>query len=486
MKMNTNIIRLLIGCLFLWNCAKKDDIPTNLVAKDFVWKGMNAYYLHQDKIPDLSDRRFSSQFQLNDFLSTFATPQELFTSLIYTQPPNTDTQSFLIDDYTQPTNIPYPRVSRTRGMEFGIIEEPGHAQNVIGYVLYILPNSDAATKTITRGEFFNQVDGTQLTKNNYRNLLLNGNNSITIHMVNFDGTTVTPTTKTVALTKGNYTHNTIFQEKVFNQGGKNIGYIMFNNDFTTHIKDLNSSFQRLKTQNVNELILDLRYNIAGNTLDKTVSQLASMITGQFPNEVFLKRRWNTKAQPWFEANQPDSLLLKFPTRIDANTAIHSLQLTDIYIISNEFTSSAIELLMNSLQSHINVHFIGNQTTGNNTGSITLYNSEDYDFANRNMTHTFALQPIVLTFLNKNDQSYPTGVTPTAITCRRENILNLGVLGELSDPLLNRTLNYVATGNSGNSGTCNPMNFQFVYHSVQAQQLQEIGVFIEQDLPNTNL
>ncbi len=43
----------------------------NLVVHDFVWKGLNAYYLHQDEIADLADRRFSSDQELNAYLTTF-------------------------------------------------------------------------------------------------------------------------------------------------------------------------------------------------------------------------------------------------------------------------------------------------------------------------------------------------------------------------------------------------------------------------------
>ncbi len=72
-----------------------------------------------------------------------------------------------------------------------------------------------------------------------------------------------------------------------------------------------------------------------------------MITGQFPDEVVIKEEWNSKAQPWFLANQPDSLITKFPTKLNTTTDINSLNLTDVYIILNgdSFTgSSAIELL----------------------------------------------------------------------------------------------------------------------------------------------
>ena len=213
-----------------------------------------------------------------------------------------------------------------------------------------------------------------------------------------------------------------------------------------------------------------------------------MITGQFPDEVLIKEQWNTKAQAWFEVNQPDSLITKFPTKLDVTTDINSLNLTDVYIILNgeNYTgSSATELLINSLKPYMNVYIIGNTTAGNNTGSITLYNSEDYDFELKNTTHTLALQPIVLSFLNKDDQTYENGITSNLIPCTNEDLLDLGVLGETSDPILNSVLNYIASGTAVSNTNCNPSNFEYLFNSINNQREIDTGVFITQDLPNTN-
>ena len=476
----------LFGFFFLFlifSCSKQEEIPADVQVNDFIWKGLNAYYLHQDQIPDLSDRRFSSQIGLNSYLKGF-TSTDLFSSLLIP----TDTKSTLIEDLTTLTTS-QQRVSNTHGVEFGLIAEPNHTDNVIGFVQYILPNSDASNQNIARGEFFNAVDGTQLTRDNYQSLLLNNSvNSLTLNMVDFDGTIVTSNAKDVVLTRQNYNHPAIFMEKTFVNGANTIGYLMYNNDFSTnYISDLNNTFLNFKNQSVNQLVLDLRYNIGGNSFAKYVAQIASMITGQFANQPFVKEKWNIKAQPWFEANQPDSLITKFPTHLTPTLTINGLNLTDVYIILNRdgFTgSSAIELLINSLKPYINVHVIGNQTSGNNTGSITLYNSVDYDSIGRNLNHTYALQPVVLSFLNKDDQTFESGISPTMQICSNEDVLNLGVLGEISDPLLNRVLNYINNGTIGVLPPCNPLNFEFIYNSTASQQTVDRGVFIEQDLPNT--
>ncbi|MDG2195256.1 MAG: S41 family peptidase [Polaribacter sp.] len=477
-----SILFLTISILFA--CSKEDKIPADVAVNDFIWKGLNAYYLHQDKISNLSDRKFSSQPELNNYLRGFTDSEELFTSLLFDRP-NTDNKSVLISDYNT-VKTPAVRTAITNGIEFGIIEEPGNPANVLGYVTHILPNSNATLKDITRGTFFNAVDGVQLTKENYTQRLSATTTELSI--ATFDGSIVTSTAKKVQLTKTAYTHVPVFMSKTFVEGTNTIGYLLYNNDFSTnYIADLNNTFLEFKNQGATQLVFDLRYNIGGGSFAKTIAQMASMITGQFANQPLIKEKWNVKAQPWFETNQPDSLITNFSDQLNPTTAINGLQLTDVYLILNGTNfkgSSAIELLINSLRSYINVHVVGRKTAGNNTGAITLYNSADYDFEGRNTDHTYALQPIVLEFLNKNDESYATGIIPSIETCAEEDILNLGVLGETSDPLLENVLNYIATGIIGANPVCNPNNFEFLYSSIQAQRIFDAGVFIEQNLPNT--
>jgi hypothetical protein len=57
------------------------------------------------------------------------------------------------------------------GVEFGLVYKPGSNTDIFGYVRYIVPGSDAATKDIQRGTIFYGINGTQLTASNYQSLL---------------------------------------------------------------------------------------------------------------------------------------------------------------------------------------------------------------------------------------------------------------------------------------------------------------------------
>jgi hypothetical protein len=493
MKSFAKVLLILLFSFVLYNCTKEDEIPVDVEINDFVWKAMNAYYLYQDQIPDLSDRRFNNQPQLNNYLRGFPDSNNLLTNLLFDRP-NTDNKTILIDDYNTITT-PEIRTSFTNGVEYGIIAEPGSTTNVLGYVQYILPDSDASTKSIVRGDYFYGVNDTQLTKDNYRTLL-ESNINYTLNMALFDGvkveedsirTALDTIPRKVVLSKTGYTHPPISLAKNFVNGTNNVGYLLYNNDFSSnYINDLNSAFLQFKNQGVNQLILDLRYNIGGGSFVENINQIASMITGQFNDQTFLKERWNIKAQPWFELNQPDSLITKFSNKINNTTTINSLGLTDIYIVLNG-SSSSVELLINSLRSYINVHIINSRNTnGNNTGSITLYNSIDYDSIGKSINHTVALQPIVLEFLNNDDETFSDGFSPEIRICNQEDILNLGVLGEISDPILNEILSII-NNLPPPPGLlwCNTNNYELLYNSLNQQRILDAGVFIKQDLPNTN-
>lgn len=485
----TSLILILSFCFSFSNCEKIEEFPADVQSRDFVWKGLNAYYLYQDEVDDLSDRRFNNDVQLENYLRGFSSPENLFNSLAV----STDNTSSLVSDFST-IDAPIPlRTSSTTGFEFAIMRDVTRLDSVVGYGLDVLPMSYASTQSIARGDFFYAVldqnnDTIKLAEDNYEDAVVNyTQDTLKLLMADYDGVTMTPNGNRVDLVREDYQYPGIKQSRVIDLGAQRVGYLAYNNDFSgNYTADLNNEMLNLRNQSIDELVIDLRYNIGGGAFDTTVAELASMITGQFADQVLIKETWNAKAQSWFEANQPDSLITRFPTRLEDGTLINSLNLTDVYIIlnGNSFIgNSTVELLMNSLTPYINVHIIGNGTGGNNVGSISLYDSPDYDFFNLNMNHTYALQPAVLTFSNFNDITYSSGFGPTIGVCPIEDPLNLGQLGESTDPILSRVLDFIVTGNSTIGIPCNPLDFEVLYHSINTQRLTNNRLFTRQDLPD---
>lgn len=424
------ISSLLLLLVIPFGCSDMDDnaVPTTLEIKDFVWKGMNLYYLWQADVPYLADNRFANQTQLNTFLEPFATPTNLFNALRVPSP--TDRFSVIFSDYTVLEGI-LSGNTLNNGMDYGLRYKAGSTTDIYGWVRYIIPNSDASTKAISRGNIFYAINGTPLTIDNYRTLL--ATDTYTVNLADYNSGNITPNGLSVNLTKTNLAENPILIDTVINQGAHKIGYLMYNGFYPSYDSQLNTTFGSFVSQNVTDLVLDLRYNSGGSIASAT--KLASEITGQFSGQLFARQQWNAKVQAYFQSNNPGSLENKFVG------GLNSLHLSKVYILTTKATASASELVINCLKPYVTVIQIGDVTTGKNVGSITLYDSPTFAKTSVNPNHKYAMQPIVLKIVNKdNFGDYTLGITPTASL--PENLNSLGILGDVDEPLLNAAINQI--------------------------------------------
>jgi len=457
------LILVFLSAVLAISCNDDDEvsIPTNLEIPNFIWKGLNLYYLWQDDVPDLADDRFENQAQLNTFLSTYNDPFELFNDLRV--PQTLDRFSVLVEDYVFLENL-FQGVTKNNGMEFTLRFKPGSQTEVYGVVNYVIANSDAAAKNVTRGMLFSGINGQNLNTNNFRDLLANEN--YTINLANFDNGAITPNGQSITLHKTELTENPILINKVIQTNNKKVGYLMYNGFTANFDSQLNQAFGTFKTENVTDLVLDLRYNGGGSVL--TATRLASMITGQFTGQLFAKQQWNSKIQAYFEENNPSQLVNNFTNTI-GNTAINHLNLNRVYILTTGSTASASELVINGLKPYIEVIQIGTKTIGKNVGSVTLYDSPTFNKEKVNPRHKFAMQPIVIKTINKDGfGDYQDGLTPTNPLA--ENPGNMGILGNENEPFLNAALNLI-----NGSGRFSPQNTtQFGKEFKSSKALQRFG------------
>ena len=467
------IIVFLLSAYIFQSCQDEDDVaaPTNLEVNDFIWKGLNLYYLWQADVPNLSDNKFANQAELNSFLKGYSTPESLFESLLY-KPESlfpaseaVDRFSWIVDDYLE-LEGQLQGTTNNNGVEFGLSRKSTGSSELFGWVRYIIPNSDASTKNIKRGEVFYGVNRTQLTVNNYQALLFGSNNDYTLNMADINGGAFTPNGKTVALTKTVLDENPILVNKVIVSGSRKIGYLMYNAFYSNYDSQLNDAFGTLKSQGITDLVLDLRYNGGGSI--QTATRLASMITGAFTGQVFSKEQWNAKIESYFAANDPESLKNLFTDKI-GTTPINSLNMTKVYILTSASTASASELVINGLKPYITVVQIGDVTTGKNVGSVTLYDSPTFGKEDRNPKHRYAMQPLVLKIVNGvGFGDYQSGLEPTFKLT--ETISTLDVLGSPTEPLLKLAIGKI-TGTAKMKQSVSGIQFDYFKDSKSANTLQ---------------
>ncbi len=443
---------LIVSSLFV-NCTDNDDNllqDSNTEVQNFIWKGLNNYYLWQQNVPDLDDMRFGNPFFLNDFLKTKGAPEQVFQSLLY-KPVSLfgasnqaiDKYSIIVDDYSILENS-FQGIRTTSGISADYKYVSGNSGPIFGFVRYVLPNSDAANKNVKRGDLFYAINGTTLTLAN-RNSLLAADN-YTMNFASFVNGTLTPNGVSLALTKSQMIENPIHIVKSITVGSKKIGYLMYNAFTANFDLDLNNAIGQLSAGNITDLVLDLRYNGGGSI--QTATYLASMITGQFNGQVFAKEQWNPRLQTYLLANNPNALTNFFVNNI-AGVGINHLNLSKVYILTTERTASASELVINGLKPYIDVIQIGTKTIGKNAGSVTLYDSPNFGKSGANRNHKYAMQPLVLKIVNKdNFGEYENGLLPQTSNTLSENVDNLGILGDANEPMLKKALDLIGFRNRG--------------------------------------
>nr|WP_297788314.1 S41 family peptidase [uncultured Allomuricauda sp.] len=413
-----------------------DPEPVDVTAQNFMWQAMNLWYFWQADVNDLTDDRFSTNEEYTTFLENNTDPESFFyDTLLFGE----DRFSFANEDYSELVSS-LSGVSQSNGLEFGL-GRIGDTDNVFGFVQYIWPDSDASTKDIQRGEFFTRVDGVQLTVNNYINLLFGDNSSYTLGMATVTNNTISDSDKEVVLNKiENQVEDPILiAETLTASDGTKVAYLMYNRFLSSFNEDLNAAFAQFKAEGATELVLDMRYNPGGSV--NTSRLLASMVYGTNTSEVYIRQRWNDKIQ----AQLSDDYLTDYFANTTGTSPINTLNLSRVFVIATGDSASASELVMNGLDPYIDVIHIGETTRGKNEFSITLVDDPNNSFiynsnreGNINAQNSWGLQPLVGRNENANGfYDYTSGLNPDIEL--GEDLTNLGVLGDVNEPLLARAL-----------------------------------------------
>jgi len=471
---------LFLFSLLFTSCFEDNDDNGALASEinDFVWKGMNAAYLYKQEIPDLDNDRFNDSEEYASYLNDYTSPENLFESLIYERD-NIDKFSLIVDNYIELEQY-LSGVSLSNGLNYGLVYLPNSNNEIFGYVRYVNNGSAADLANINRGDIFRSIDNIPLSIDNYSDLL-----SQEIYTVNFANYFNNDTEDisddiielndiNIELQKVPLIKNPVHHYSTLDYSGGKIGYLMYNQFVSNYDDYLKTIFSEFKSNSVDELILDLRYNPGGSINSAIV--LASLITGQFENEIFNTEQWNNDIQNYWINNNPEYLINRF------TTFQSSLNLSRVFILTTRSSASASELIINCLKPYINVVQIGTPTYGKYQASVTLYDSENFSNQNVNRSHNYALQPLVLKTLNVNGVTdYYNGINPDYEY--EERAFDMGQVGDLNEPMLNFTLDIIE---SRISLDLKPELFEYIDDNLKFDFLEremyidnkEIGKFYE--------
>ncbi|GGI57904.1 S41 family peptidase [Winogradskyella haliclonae] len=423
-----------------------EDRDDNLVltndVKDFVWKGMNEFYVYGNDVPDLRnerfglnglDNRYETTPEYLQYLSEFSSPEAIFDALVF-DAGNTDRFSRIFPDLFVALEL-FQGTTTTNGLRFSVFPVPGSSNEVFAVVRLVLNGSTGDLAGIERNMVVTGVDGTTLNTTNFSDLLTQ--DTATFNFADydnngteaFDDDIITPNGTSITVSKATFTDNPVHRVEVIVEDNETIGYIMYNSFRDNFETELNQAFAQLQAANVEHLVLDLRYNGGGAIV--TAARLASMITGQFNNQLFSNAVFGPN-------RQENNTSFNFTNTITGGAAINSLNLDKVYVLTTDDSASASELIINSLRPYIDVVQIGTTTTGKTTINRLLFDSPNFGTQQVTSAHTYALFPLIGDSSNLNDVLVPsTGLVPNIELA--ESRANFGTLGDPNEPLLARAI-----------------------------------------------
>lgn len=404
--------------------------------------------------------------RINTFTKDKMTDQYFWADEVKDKKIETDLDPATYFDNMKYTGDPWSHITKSQGL--GEIADASGYENGFGYNLnfwedegyiiaeinFVYSNSPAAKAGLKRGDIITRMNGEKITTENYTDLYYNRTLS-----VGLSEDEKSEPYQTLELTAQNYTIDPILEYGVITRDERKIGYVAYSNFVyrnTTSLLQLNNVFQSLKEKEVEELILDLRYNTGGYML--AVKRLCSLIAPEDAVEgekILIHKRWNDAYQEKY-ADTPEMLEERFDKTVSPDARLH---LPRLWVITGKVTASASELLISALSPYMKVHVIGETTVGKNMGGITFTPPE-------NDLQGWNISLISLLYTNSEGRSVQNGIQPELYLAEtfphREN------LGDPKEPLLTATLDLIdRTTNTENVKT-NPLS-----RNVSVQKYRQI-------------
>ena len=434
----------LAGCLalmiFAASCKNNDVDPvvasttdtTYTSVNNWVYEVMNDAYFWYTDMPAKSS------------LDETVSPFDFFEKLVY-QRATVDRFSAITDDIDALTNE-FNGISTIYGISYSLSYLDATQTNIGMFLNLVVKGSPAEAAGLKRGDIVLKVNGTQLTASNY-SALLSGSETAVFTLGTLADGVITANNTTISVTKAVVNEDPVVFSSVITKAdyGKTIGYLVYTQfvpgtdaDAKKYDDELRAVFANFKSQGVNELVLDLRFNSGGYI--SSAETLASLIGKSISSsKIFYKEQWNDKyIAYWQKANGANALNYNF---LDEANNIGS-SLSRVFVLTSNGTASASELVINGLKPYMDVITIGEHTAGKNLfGSLV---DDDQD------RWKWGIYMMLGQTANANDQSdYGTvnGMTPTYII--EDSTVPYLPFGDENETLLRKALDVMGIPASEN-------------------------------------
>ena len=369
--------------LFIQCNDRVSQKDSDLSVNEFIYYTMKDIYLWYDKIPKVD-------YELYD------DPVVLFESLLYKE---YDKWSFMLktDDSV---NIDYDEAYGYGFYPIWVNESTDDLNpKWLFKVAYVKPGSPADNNSLQRGDSIIHINNLYLanqepsdTINELINEEIKKDESLNLHII-----TKTDQDISISLDRGIYNDNPIYYDSIIYQDNKKIGYLVFNTfDYTGNSSDddddndnsgLDNVIKNFDNNNIDELIIDLRYNGGGSL--SVANHFASLICGEeYESKIFNKsylnnRNYENYFAPFINSfynyvyNEADTMLYSIQPNQNYFTykfkkLSTSLNISRIIFLVSDLSASASEALIMGLKPFVDVVLIGENTHGKPVGMISIF------------------------------------------------------------------------------------------------------------------
>lgn len=386
-----------------------------------------------------------------DEVNYFQPPFTFFASLLSKE----DKFSTIDSLEAETRSIPY--TGHSYGFQFTTNRVEGNDTALYAHILYVAPGSPADDIGLERGDWLLEMDGQPITSRNQAALYGSGAMRVTVGYYDAESGAVVAyreEPRNLAAARA-VDDNPVHYAATYELAGKRIGYLVYNHfsaGATTggeYNNDLRNAFSLFASRQVDEFILDLRYNNGG--LVTCAQLLCTMLApASALDQPLGYLEYNSRTNPQETALYLDRNLIQ-------NGA--NLNLRRLYVLTSSQTASASELLINCLRPYMEVILVGGTTVGKNVGSLTFENREQL----------ISISPIVCKIYNAERESdYEAGFPAQYAADENNDPVRFLPFGNPEEALLNAALGIIAgeAAEEGGEEAASPANSAIVTNSIE--------------------
>ena len=401
-----------------------------------------------------------------------------------------------VDHWTQLTDDIKSMTSSVEGLglTYGYELQAGRITNKTGVyfliVCYVVKDGPAEKAGLKRGDLIMTIDGKDITADNIYDAFNTASVKLGIAHLTSDGY-LGSVEKEVSLKAVDMWEDPILLDTTYTVAGKKVGYLVYNSFDVKSMETLPDVFRKFKTNGIEELILDLRYN--GGGFVKTECELASLIAPYanvsakdiFQTEIYSPALMQYYTDAHYDLNtyfDTEHTYQATGYNINQDISDANVDLKKVTFIVTDGSASASEGLIVGLGPYMDVTLVGNQTYGKYCAGWMM-SAEDFwgtqGRENYSMIGNWGIYVMVSKFADKsgNNAAMPDGI-PVDINAS-DNPLDGYQLGDENETMLKAAL--TAAGKP-TVGTRAFSGNQPVYEMERIEHGKPRGILIKSDIP----